>query len=364
MKVKEIITWFDGLAPFGYQESYDNSGLQTGNPEMDINASLLCIDVTEEVVDEAINLGANLIISHHPVIFGEMKSISGKTFFERVIIKAIKNDIAIISVHTNLDNSFNGVSMKMCEKLHLKNIKILVPLKNSLCKLVFFVPTDHHDMVRQSIFDAGAGVIGNYDMCSFNVEGTGTFRGSENTTPFIGKKGEFHFEKEVRVETIFPSVLKHKIIASLLRSHPYEEVAYDIYPLENKFEKMGMGMTGDLPVAMKEKKFLEKVKIIFKCGCIRHTRLLGRDIKKVALCGGSGSYFLKEAIASGADIFITGDFKYHQFFETEDKILVADVGHYESEQFTKEFFYELLTKNFPKFAFHLSKVNTNPINYL
>jgi len=364
MKVKEIISWIDGIAPFSYQESYDNSGLQTGNPETEVKGSLVCIDVTEEVIDEALRLDANLIISHHPVIFGGLKTITGKTFPERIIIKALKKDIAIISVHTNLDRSFHGVSRRMAEKLGLINLKVLDPVKDSLVKLVFFVPPDHLEKVREGIFEAGAGVIGEYDMCSFNLKGTGTFRGSQNTNPFVGQKGELHTEKEMRVETILPSYLQNNILQALLKSHPYEEVAYDIYPLKNEFSRAGMGMIGDIDPARDEQDFLDFVKEVFLSKCIRHTALLNRKISRVAVCGGSGSTLIGKAICAGADIFITGDIKYHQFFEAENRILVADIGHYESEQFTKEIIYESLTEKFPKFAVHLSEVNTNPINYL
>lgn len=364
MKIREVISFFERIAPSSFQESYDNSGLQLGDPEADVSGALLCIDVTEEVVEEAVSLNIRLIISHHPVIFTGLKSLSNRSFTERIIIKAIKNDIAIISLHTNLDNSYRGVSWKMAEKLRLINLQVLRSMKDALVKLVFFVPSSHLEKVRQSIFNAGAGVIGEYDMCSFNVEGKGTFRGSENTNPYTGTKGEFHTENEIRVETILPSFLQEKILDALVEVHPYEEVAYDFYPLKNEFRRAGAGITGDLEQTMDEKEFLVLVKNIFKCGCIRHSDFTGRKISKVAVCGGSGSFLLNDAISSGADAFISGDFKYHQFFEPDRRILLADIGHYESEQFTKELFYESLTKNFPKFAVHLSKINTNPINYL
>jgi dinuclear metal center YbgI/SA1388 family protein len=364
MKIKEIISWFNEIAPFDYQESYDNSGLQIGNPDTEITSSLICLDVTEAVVEEAVELNTELIISHHPVIFGELKSLTGKTMSERVIMKSLLNNIAILSVHTNFDSVFSGVNSRISHKLKLKNLKILKAAKDSLVKLVFFVPPDHAEKVRKSIFDAGAGVIGEYDMCSFNMEGTGTFRGSANTNPFLGKKEEYHSEKEIRVETILPCVLQEKVVSAMLASHPYEEVAYDLYPLKNKFGKVGMGMIGDLPEPVEEIRFLQHLKKVFHSDCIRHTKLLNRKISKVAVCGGSGSFLLKDAILQGADIFVSGDFRYHQFFDAESKILIADIGHFESEQFTKELLYELLIKKFPKFAVRLSKVNTNPINYI
>jgi dinuclear metal center YbgI/SA1388 family protein len=364
MKLQEIISVFEQAAPFALQESYDNSGLQTGFPEMEIHAALICIDVTEAIVDEAIKLKANLIISHHPLIFHGIKSITGRNSLERILIRALKSDLAILSVHTNFDNVSHGVSSKICEKLALKNVQVLEPMKNSLLKLVFFVPSEHAEIVRKSVFEAGAGVIGNYDYCSFNVEGEGSFRASENTNPFVGEKGKVHFEKEIRVETIIPAILSDQIVAALLKAHPYEEVAYDLIPVTNKYPSAGLGMIGDLSLGMGEREFLELLKAKFNATCIRHTDFHNKNIRKVAVCGGSGSFLLGKAISSGADVFVSGDFKYHQFFEAENKILIADIGHYESEQFTKELFYELLIKKYPKFALYLSEVNTNPINYL
>jgi dinuclear metal center YbgI/SA1388 family protein len=364
MRLKEIINVFEQAAPFALQESYDNSGLQTGNPGMEISAALICLDVTEEVLEEALSLKANLIISHHPLIFTGIKSLTGRNFIERILIRALKEDIAILSVHTNFDNISAGVSYKICEELNLMNLQVLDPLKNSLVKLVFFVPVEHAASVRDKVFEAGAGVIGNYDMCSFNTAGDGSFRANENTKPFVGDKGKLHIEKEIRVETIIPVSHIDQVVEALLKAHPYEEVAYDLYPLSNKYHSAGMGMTGELAEEMGEKEFLELLKEKFNAGSIRHTKFLKRKIKKVAVCGGSGSFLLAKAIASGADVFVSGDFKYHQFFEAENKILIADIGHYESEQFTKELFYELLVKNYPKFALYLSSVNTNPINYL
>ncbi len=364
MKLKDIIRVFEKTAPFAFQESYDNSGLQTGNPEMEINAALICLDVTEEVMVEAVTLKVNLIISHHPLIFKEIKSLTGRNYTERILIRALKADIAILSVHTNFDNITAGVSSKICEKLDLKNISVLDAMKNNLVKLVFFVPDVHAEAVREKVFEAGAGVIGNYDMCSFNNRGEGSFRASETADPFVGEKGKLHFEKETRVETILPAVLTDQVVDALVKAHPYEEVAYDLYPLSNRYPSAGFGLTGELKEAMDEKPFLELLKIKFNAGCVRHTKLLNRKIKKVAVCGGSGSFLLGKAIESGAEVFISGDFKYHQFFEAENRIMIADIGHYESEQFTKELFYELLIKNYPKFALYLSEANTNPINYL
>lgn len=362
-KLKEITNYFENLAPLSLQESYDNAGLIVGDANAEISSVLVTLDVTEEVVDEAINKKAQLIVAHHPIIFSGLKKITGKNYVERTIIKAIKNDIAIYAAHTNIDSVTGGVNSKICEKLQLDNCKILQPASGQLKKLVTFIPVDYSDKVRDAVFAAGAGTIGNYDSCGFTAEGSGSFRGGENSEPFVGEKGEIHNEKEVRFETIFPAYLQGKVIQALLNSHPYEEVAYDIYSLDNKFDKVGMGMIGSFATPKPEKDFLIQLKNTFNTGVIKHTALKNKEVKKVAVCGGSGSFLLKQAIAAGADFFVSGDFKYHEFFDAENKIVIADIGHFESEQFTKELFYELLTKKFPKFALHLSEANTNPVFY-
>ncbi len=363
MKISEIVTHLESFAPPALQESYDNAGLITGDRSSEITSALLSIDVTEEVIDEAIHKKAGLIISHHPVLFSPLKKITGSNYVERCIIKAIRENIALYAMHTNLDALIKGVNSKICEKLELQDLRILVPAEDQLRKLVFFVPVEHARSVREKIFEAGAGHIGNYDQCSFSAKGEGTFRGSEETNPFIGEKGKMHTEEELRVETIFPKHLEKKIVQALLKAHPYEEVAFDIYPLTNVYKDAGSGMKGVLINPAGEKEFLALLKDTFKTDTIRHTPLTGKKIKTVAVCGGSGSFLLGEAIRQGADVFVSGDFKYHQFFDADGKILVADIGHYESEQFTTEIIYDLCIKKFPTFAFHFSKVSTNPVNY-
>lgn len=363
MKLKEITSFLEKTAPLCYQESYDNSGLIVGNPADEISGILLTIDTLEVTIDEAIKNKCNLIISHHPIVFSGIKSLTGKNYIERVILKAIKNDIAIYAAHTNFDSINEGVNKKIADKIGVIQTKILAPSKNNLFKLVTFVPEKDTNKIRNAIFDAGAGHIGEYDQCSFNNSGKGSFRASENTNPYKGEKGELHFENEIRIETIFPKHLKGKIITALLSSHPYEEVAYDIYPLENAYNKIGAGMIGVLKKETDEKDFLNHLKNIFDVKTIRHTKLLNKKIRKVAICGGSGSFLLSNAISSKADIFVSADFKYHQFFDAENKIIIADIGHYESEKFTIELFYDLLMKNFSNFAVHLSKIDSNPINY-
>jgi dinuclear metal center YbgI/SA1388 family protein len=361
--LKDITNFLESFAPLGLQEPYDNAGLITGDANAEVTSVLITLDVTEKVVEDAIAKKAQLIVAHHPIIFSGLKKITGKNYVERTIIKAIKNDIAIYAAHTNLDSVDGGVNRKICDKLGLENCKILQPATGQLKKLVTFIPVEKADEVREAVFNAGAGNIGNYDSCGFVAEGFGSFRGNKDSNPFVGKKGEIHIEKEARFETIFPGHLQGRIVEALLQAHPYEEVAYDIYPLDNQSDKIGMGMVGTLAKPLPESQFLQLLKQTFNTGVIKHTALKGKPVEKVAVCGGAGSFLLNAAIAQNADFFVSGDFKYHQFFDAENKIVVADIGHYESEQFTKELFYELLTKKFPTFANHLSEVGTNPVFY-
>lgn len=364
MQIAELVSFLNQFAPLKLQESYDNCGLLLGDSSLELKSVLTSIDITNAVVDEAIQLGCNFILAHHPFIFQGLKQITPESETGKIIFKAIENKVSIFAMHTNLDSLEYGVNHKICQKLGLLNCQILKPSLNQLSKLVTYVPTDHLEKIQHAVFEAGAGHIGNYDQCSFNIDGTGTFRGLEGSNPFVGEKGKKHFEKETRFETIFPAFLKNKIINALLKNHPYEEVAYDIYKLENSYTKTGMGMIGYLKNETDELTFLKQVKNIFECKNIKYTPLLHKKIKKIAVCGGSGSFLIHDAITAGADIFITSDLKYHQFFDAENKMVIADIGHWESEHFTNEIFYEIVTKKFPTFAVHISKVKTNPINYL
>lgn len=361
--VKEFISVIETYAPLSLQESYDNCGLQTGNKNNEVTGVIITLDVNIEVMDEALKNNCNLIIAHHPLTLSGLKKFTGNTLAEQIIIRAIKNDLAIYSAHTNIDSVKNGVSGILANKIGLINQRVLSPLKQQLVKLVTFVPQAQAEHVRQAIFDAGAGHIGNYDCCSYNLNGTGTFRGDEKTNPFAGQPGELHTEAEVRIETILPAFIQQQAIKTLISNHPYEEPAYDLYPLNNEWDNTGLGIVGELPSAMQPDIFLNHLKKVTKTECIRHTKPLEKEIKTVALCGGSGSSLTSQAIASGAQVYITGDFKYHQFFDAQEKIMIADIGHYESEQFIKGLFLELLTKKFPNFAIRLSKVNSNPIKY-
>jgi len=364
MQVGDIVSFFEQIAPLSYQESYDNSGLIIGDRQMKVKSVLLSLDITPDVVNEAIQLGANVIVAHHPIIFSGLKRITGSNYVEQSVILAIKNDIAIYAVHTNFDSVKSGVNIAIANKLGIKNPQILQPITNQLVKLVTFVPHDYAEKVRHAIFEAGAGHIGNYDCCSYNVEGVGTFRGNDSTNPFVGEKGSIHKEPEVRLETVLPKSIQAKVLDALFANHPYEEIAYDLYPLNNRYNEVGLGMFGDMEKAMAPMDFLKFVKSAFNAGVVKYTKLPSKDIQRVAFCGGSGASFLKDAISVKADAFITADFKYHQFFDAEGKILIADIGHYESEQFTIDLFYDYLSKKFPNFAVLKSKITTNPINYL
>ena len=363
MKIADVVAVLEEYAPKALQENYDNSGLTIGNSSDKVRGILCSLDVTEEVIKEAINLGANVIVAHHPVIFGGIKSLTGKNYTERIVIKAIQNGIAIIAAHTNVDNVSEGVNKHICTKLGLANTQILAPMQNQLVKLVTFVPETNADEVRKAIFDAGAGQIGNYDNCSYNLSGTGSFRGNESTNPHVGEPGKLHFEQEIRIETILPKHFQTRVIRTLIQAHPYEEVAYDVYPLNNEFAAIGAGMTGEFSEEIKTEAFLKLLKETFGIPAIKYSGNTNSSIKKIAVCGGSGSFLLDKAIASGADAFVTADVKYHQFFDAENTILYCDIGHYESEQFTKEIFYTLLKKKLSNFAVHLSNVITNPVKY-
>ncbi len=364
MKIKEITSYLEAIAPLHYQESYDNSGLLVGHPEQEVTKALICLDSTEAIVDEAIKHNCDLIIAHHPIIFSGLKKLNGKNYIERTVIKAIQHRIAIYAIHTNLDNIHDGVNSMIANKLGLEDTYVLQPKKEILKKLIVFVPIDAVEKVASAIHEAGAGHIGNYSHTSFRAPGLGTFKGNEASQPSIGTKGQLEEVQEFRFETVFLAHLENKVLKAMFTAHPYEEVAYDIVHLDNLTDMVGAGKIGHLPQAMDSKDFLLWVKEKFNIQCIRHTNLVKKQVLNVAICGGSGSFLLQDAIRQNADVFITADYKYHQFFDAEDKIIIADIGHYESEQFTKELIFELLSQKFPNFALHFSELNTNPIKYL
>ena len=363
MKVRDITSCIENIAPLNYAESFDNVGLLVGDYNTDVTGVLVTLDTLENVVDEAIEKKCNLIISFHPIIFSGLKKINGKNYVERTVLKAIKNDISIYAIHTALDNSFNGVNARICEVLKLKNRKVLIPKKNTLKKLTTYAPKENADSIRNALFEVGAGVLGNYDHCSFNTSGFGTYLGNEQSNPAIGEKEVMQKEEELFISVIFDSQLESKLLKALFESHPYEEVAYDIVPLDNESNTIGMGMIGELEEPQSETGFLTFLKEKMNAMGIRHSKLRGKSVKKVAVLGGSGSFAISNAIRAGADMFVTSDIKYHEFYRAENKLVIADIGHFESEQYTKNLLVEILTKKFPNFAIILSRKNTNPIYY-
>lgn len=363
MKIADLIQVFEESAPISWQESYDNSGLIIGKPDNEVQSVLICLDVIPEVVEEAIRKGIGFILSHHPLIFKGLKRITGSNPVEKSVFLALENGISIAGMHTNLDNSITGVNFKIGEKLGVLEMKILQPMVSRLRKLVVFCPDSHAEIVRKAVFAAGAGHIGNYDSCSYNISGQGTFRGNESSNPFSGVAGELHYEAEQRIETIVPDYLVNQVIAAMLEAHPYEEVAYDIYPLENSFEGAGAGMIGSLINPLTETELLQKLNQTFGTPAIRHSPFIGRKISTIAWCGGSGAFLIPNAIRQKADVFVSADFKYHDFFEADGKILLIDAGHFETEQFTKELMADKIRKKFPNFAVHFSEVNTNAVRY-
>lgn len=363
MKIQDIINVLEAIAPPSLQEVYDNAGLITGQPGWDCSGIIVSLDATEEVVLEAIEKKCNLIVAHHPIIFTGLKKLNGKNYVEQTIITAIKNDIAIYAIHTNLDNVLHGVNATIADKIGLVNRTVLSPKNGTLKKLYSFVPVNHAEKVRSALFAAGAGHIGNYSECSFNVSGQGTFKPGQQTNPFVGERDKRHIEEEVKMEMIFPAWLEKKIVMALLAAHPYEEVAYDIVSLENKQPGTGSGLIGELTTPLLEEVFLQLLKAQFGLSVIRHTPLLGRPVKKVALCGGAGAFLIGAASSAGANFYISADIKYHEFFDSDNRLVIADIGHYESEQFTTDLLFAVLTQKFPTFAVLKTGVKTNPVRY-
>ena len=364
MQISDIVGHLESLAPPAYQESYDNAGLLTGCGTWECTGVLTTLDVTEEVVEEAVARQCNLIVAHHPIVFGGLKKIIGKNYVERTVIAAIKKDIAIYAIHTNLDNMVEqGVNGRIADKLGLGERKVLLARESTLQKLYCFVPVDHLEVVRSAIFAAGAGHIGGYSECSYSVEGFGTFKGGEGTQPFVGQPGVRHTEKEARLEVILPAYLSRSVVQAMTAAHPYEEVAYDLVPLANTYSGVGAGLVGELPEPVEEKTFLGMLCEIFGLSVVRHTQLTGRPVKRVAICGGAGSFLISNALASGANIYVTSDVKYHEFFDANDRLVIADIGHFESEQFTTDLLFDNLREKFRNFAVLKSDVKTNPVHY-
>ncbi len=363
-KIKDIIHHLESFAPPAYQEGYDNAQLITGDAEAAVTGVLIALDCVESVVEEAVKKNCNLIVAHHPIVFKGLKSFTGKDYVERTIINAIKKDVAIYAIHTNLDNVALGVNKKISDKIGLLDTRVLLPKKHVLSKLETFVPVSSTETVLEALHQAGAGRVGAYENCSFRVEGTGSFKGKEGSHPTIGSVGVQEEVQENKLELLFPSHLEGAVTQALKAAHPYEEVAYYVSAIENKNEAVGSGMLGRLPSEMEALEFLNLLKEKMQLQCIRHTTLTDNKIQKVAVCGGAGSFLLEHAKRAGADVFVTADFKYHEFFDAEKQLVIADIGHYESEVYTKELIYEIINKKFTKFAVNLSEENTNPISYL
>ncbi len=360
--IKDITDYLEQLAPPVYQESYDNCGLLVGDATASVTGVLVTLDCTEAIIDEAITKGCNLVVAHHPIVFSGLKKLNGKNYVERTVIKAIKNDVAIYAIHTNLDNVKHGVNAKIAERIGLINSQILAPKTGLLKKIAVYVPQTHVQQVQEALFAAGAGNIGNYSECSFYATGMGTFKGNEQSNGFVGEQGKQHQEPEYRLEVLVDDARLGSAISAMIAAHPYEEVAYDVYALANAHAQIGSGMIGDLREALSPDEFLAHLKARMQTNTIRYTAV-NKQIKKVAVCGGSGSFLLKTAIAAGADAFVTADFKYHEFFDAEERLMIADIGHYESEIFTINLLADEMLKKFHTFAVILSEINTNPINY-
>ena len=364
MKIKEIIAVLEEMAPLAYAEDFDNVGLLVGDAKTEATGMLVCHDALESVIDEAIAKNCNFVVCFHPIIFSGLKKITGKNYVERVVIKAIQNNIAIYAVHTALDNHKDGVNKIFCDALGLVNTKILIAKPNFIRKLVTFTIPENLEKLRNALFDAGAGMIGNYENCSFSSNGVGTYMGNENSNPEIGTQFEFVESDEIKLEATFEKHLESKVLKALFNNHVYEEVAYEVYELQNTHQNIGLGMIGELPSARSERDFLQMVKDNMQCEGIRHSEFLNKNIKKVAVLGGSGSFAIKNAIAAGADAFLTADLKYHNFYEAENQLLLADIGHFESERYTKNYIVDFLRKKILNFAIILSEENTNPVKYL
>lgn len=363
MIIQDVITHLEEFAPTYYAEDFDNVGLLVGNNKDEIKGILICHDTLEEVVEEAIQKDCNLIVSFHPIVFNGLKKLNGNSYVERVVIKAIQHKIAIYAIHTALDNALEGVNNAMCKQLGLINTKILLPKNEAIYQLVTYVPTANASNLLEGLFKAGAGEIGNYSECSFQQIGTGSFKGNETSNPAYGKRGKREELEETQIQIIFEAHLQHQILQALRDHHPYEEVAYQILPTKNVNQTRGIGMVGEFESEMEETSFLQHLKKVFGTPCIRHSKLLGKPIKRVAVLGGSGAFAIGAAKKAKADAFISGDFKYHDFYLAENEIVLADVGHYESERYTKEILYTYLTKKITNFAIVLSEVDTNPIQY-
>jgi dinuclear metal center YbgI/SA1388 family protein len=362
MKIQEILNILEAWAPKAYAEDFDNTGLLVGNAHQKCTGALITLDTLPETILEAKSKNCNLIISFHPIIFKGLKRLTGSDYVEQTVLEAIKNDICIYALHTALDNHIEGVSFGIARQLGLKNRQLLLPKKNTIKKLTTYVPQQHAETLLESLHAVGAGQIGSYDRCSFSNTGTGAFRGDQSSNPTLGKAGQDEKVSEVQLHLVYKKHLEADVLKALFASHPYEEIAYEITPLDNVNQKIGMGMVGQLEAPLTPEDFLAFVHQKMLTGPLRHSRLPKKNIKKVAVLGGSGSFAIAQAKAQGADAYVTADLKYHDFFQGDTTFLLVDIGHYESEQFTKNLILDFLNKKIPNFAFALAQ-STNPVNY-
>ncbi|MFN7279524.1 MAG: Nif3-like dinuclear metal center hexameric protein [bacterium] len=363
MTIGEIINMLETVAPPSLQESWDNSGLLTGRSTTDCSGVLLALDVTDAVLSEAVSRGCNLVVAHHPMIFRGLKRIDEDEPTGRLTAFAIRHDLAVYAMHTNLDNIIGGVNGVLADRFGLTDRRVLQPMNGQLMKLVCMIPEGHLEAVSRAVFEAGAGRIGDYEDCGFTTSGIGTFTPMSGANPFIGAEGRPETVREHRFEVILPAWRQRPVLAAMRSAHPYEEVAFDLVKLENEWSGVGSGIIGRLPAPMTEAAFLEHVKAVTGLPVLRHSRLTGRPIQTLALCGGAGAFLIRRAVGVRADAYLTGDLKYHDFFEPDGRLLLADIGHYESEHSAVDLLYNILTKKNHTFAVLKSETDTNPVNY-
>lgn len=364
-RISDIASLLEAIAPPSLQEDYDNSGLLIGEPHTEVTGVLVSLDVTEAVVAEAVRKGCNLIVSHHPLIFRPLKRLTGRNQVERTAMAALRAGVGLYAIHTNLDNVAHGVNAMMADKLGLDDFETLRPAKATLSKVVTFVPHDDLDAVRQAMFAAGAGNLGDYDECGFVTRGEGTFRAQPGSNPHLGSVGQREGVEEARLEVIVERWNVGPVVAAMHDAHPYDVVAHDVLHLENAHPTAGSGGIGGYDVPLSWSAFVDRLKSAFGAPVVRHTAPPETPISTVALCGGTGSFLLPDAIRAGADVFLSSDFKYHEFFGTEGRITIADIGHAEAEGGISAWLVDqlaVLKVGFPNFAVLLSEVRTNPIH--
>jgi len=359
MKIKEVISFLENKFPLSWQEDFDNSGIQCGDKERDITGVVVCFDMSEVVIEEAISKGANMVVSHHPIIYRDViKRIEPTNRVGKILCKALENKILLYSMHTNIDSGKAGGNSLFAQKLELQKLSVLSPKENEFCKLVVFVPSENSVFLRDALFKAGCGNIGNYSHCSFSCEGIGSFKPLADANPHIGQHNRIERVEEERIEMIFSKIKKRQIVEALYQHHPYEEPAFDIFALENTNKDIGLGRVGFLPQPMVAADFIHYVKQKLNVELVRFSGNSKAEISKVAVCGGGGASHIKDALTAGADAYITGDLKYHDFFIPENKMLLVDIGHFEGEHFIREIITSLLKEKFKNFSTYFTEVES------